>query len=40
MCGWVLAVFLSALCWGSGDTIFDTIIDAHQSDDEDKSKTK
>lgn len=29
MCGWIQAVLMSAISWGTADTVFDVIIAAH-----------
>ena len=35
MAGWIIAVFLSALSWGTADTVFDVIVDSHSDQTED-----
>ena len=31
MVGWIIAVILSAVCWGTADTIFDTVLENQNS---------
>lgn len=43
MCNWIQAVMMSAISWGTADTVFDVIIAAHgpgQEDLEEKGSYK